>query len=207
MKQGESARPPLNSNLSGQIDLIISGLAADINEMKTIVLIGTNHNFQRPVMGPYAEGIEVFRHTLHELCLQYKIHAIAEEMSLHALHEHDVEESVAQQVCADLGLLHQLSDPSPLERSELGILQDNDIRVEHMLDGWTQEQIEADVLARGSQASGIIRECFWWQKIQEFDTWPLLFICGADHFSSFTDLLNSDGVEVIEACRDWEPKT
>ena len=180
--------------------------AAGIYKMQTIVLIGTNHNYQRPVKGQYAKGIKKFRHTLHKLCQQYKIRAIAEEMSLHALHEHGVAESVAQQVCADLGLRHQLSDPSPDERSELRILQNNDIRAEHLRDGWTQEQIEVDVLARGNQASDKIRERFWWQKIQVLDTWPLLFICGANHFTSLTGLLESAGMEVIETHRDWAPK-
>ena len=79
-------------------------------------------------------------------------------MNWHALQEWNVTQSVAQQVCNLLGLRHQLSDPTPEERHNLDIRQDNDIRVEHLDDEWTQEQIEADVLARGSVPSDRIRE-------------------------------------------------
>ena len=174
--------------------------------MQTVVLVGTSHIFQRPVNGPHADGIEQFRIVIQNLCLQYALAAIAEEMSWHALQEHNVTESVAQQVCVSLGCLrHQLSDPSPEERYKLGILQDNDIRVEHLHDGWTHEQIEADVLARGSAPSNRIREQFWLRKIQELDVWPLLFICGANHFASFAALLRAGHIKVVEAHPDWEP--
>ena len=103
--------------------------------MQTLVLVGTAHKFQRPVGGPHPEGIAQFRDMIQNLCLQHEIAAIAEEMSLHALQEENVTESLAQQVCVLLGLRHQLSDPSPEERCKLGIRQDNDIRAEHLCDG------------------------------------------------------------------------
>ena len=173
--------------------------------MKTVVLVGTNHKFQRPVDGSNADGIAQFRSTIMDICLRHKIAAIAEEMSLHALQEKNVAESVAQQVCTLLGVHHQLSDPSPEERYKLCIRQDNDIRAEHMLDEWTREEIEADVLLRGSTPSDRIREQFWLRKIQELDVWPLLFICGANHFASFAALLRANHVDVFEAHLDWEP--
>lgn len=174
--------------------------------MQTVVLVGTDHNFQRPVNGLHAEGIAQFRILIQELCLQYHLAAIAEEMSVYALAEHNVTESVAQQVCALLGLRHQFSEPSSRdERFKLGIRQDNDIRAEHMISDSTQEQIEADVLARGRVPSDRIRERFWLQKIQEFDVWPLLFICGANHFTSFAALLKASSFNVVEAHPDWEP--
>jgi hypothetical protein len=174
--------------------------------MQTVVLVGTAHKFQRPVNEPNADGIAQFRNMIKDLCPQHEIAAIAEEMSWYALQEQNVTESVAQQVCALLGLRHQLSDPSLEERYKLGIRQDNDIRAEHMFDGWTQEQIEADVLARGSVPSDKIREQFWLRRIQELDVWPLLFICGAHHFTPFATLLSEAGVSVVEAHQDWKLK-
>lgn len=173
--------------------------------MQTVYLVGTAHKFQRPVNGPHADGIAQFRIMIQAQCLQHDLAAIAEEMNWHALQKWNVTESVAQQVCALLGLRHQLSDPSPEERYKLGILQDNYIRAEHMIDEWTQEQIEADVLARGRVPSDRIREQFWLRKIQELDLWPLLFICGANHFTAFTALLRAGHIEVVEVRPDWEP--
>lgn len=175
--------------------------------MPIVVLIGTDHKFQRPGNGPHLKGVAEFRHTLHNLCHQHKIIAIAEEMSLYALQEKGVSESVAQRLCAEQGLPHQFSDPSPEERWKLGIRQDNDIRAEHLSDGWTDEQVKVDVLARGRAVSDLIREQYWWRRIQDLDTWPLLFICGAKHFTSFASLLRCAGVSVVEVCQDWEPTT
>lgn len=173
--------------------------------MQTVFLVGTDHKFQRPVNGPATDGIAQFRTMIQGLCLQHDLAAIAEEMNLPALQKYGVTESVPQQVCALLGLHHQLSDPSHEERYKLGIRQDNDIRAEHMLDEWTQEQIEADVLARGSVRSDRLREQFWLRKILELDAWPLLFICGANHFTSFAALLRAGHIEVVEVHPDWEP--
>ena len=173
--------------------------------MRTVVLVGTAHKFQIAATGDLASAAGEFRKFLRDLCNEHKVRAVAEEMSLHALREKGATESVAQRLCAELGLLHQFSDPCPQERCALGIRQDNDIRAEHLCDGWTQEQIEADVLARGSAMSDRIRERFWWQKLQEFNVWPLVFVCGADHFAPFATLLREAGVNVVEPDRDWEP--
>lgn len=174
--------------------------------MQTVFLVGTSHNFQLPVGGPHADGIAQFRFMILDLCRRHDLDAIAEEMNSYALQENDdVKESVAQQVCASLGRRHQFSDPSPDERYKLGIRKDSDIRVEHLLDEWTQEQIESDVLARGRVPSDKIREQYWLKRIQELDAWPLLFICGADHFTSFAALLRAAGLDVVEAHPDWEP--
>ena len=172
--------------------------------MHTVVLVGTDHKFQRPLNGPTIDEVEQFRAMIQNLCLQHNLAGIAEEMSLRALEENSCTESVAQQVSGLLDLHHQFSDPPREERYKLGIRQDNDIRAEHMLDGWTREQIEADVLARGSVPSDRIRERIWLQKIQELNVWPLLFICGANHFTPFIALLKANCISVVEAHPDWE---
>jgi len=88
----------------------------------------------------------------------------------------------------------------------LGIRTDEDIRIEGWLKSWTQKQIEAVVAKCGTDASDRIREQHeWLRRIQELDTWNLLFICGANHFASFANLLQRAGIAVIEACQDWEP--
>lgn len=174
-------------------------------DMRTVILIGTDHKYQRPIDGPDTQGIELFREALRIVCREHCVQAIAEEMSFEALQEKGLEESVPEQLGSELSLKHQFSDPTQEERWNLGIRQDNDIRAEHFNDGWSQEQIEGDVRARGKVVSDRIRERYWWNRIRELDTWPLLFICGADHYSSFSALLTRQGVKVIESYRDWEP--
>lgn len=173
--------------------------------MRTVILVGTAHKFQIAAAGDLASAAGEFLKFLHDLCSEHKVRAVAEEMNSHALQEKGATESVAQRLCAELRLLHHFSDPCPQERYALSIRQDNDIRAEHLFDGWTQEQIEADVLARGSATSDRICERFWWQKLQEINVWPLVFICGADHFAPLATLLREAGVNVVEPDRDWDP--
>lgn len=169
--------------------------------MKTVVLIGTSHKFQYPAHGEHAEGIQDFHKNICMLCNSFGIRAIAEEMSLDVIKEKGLASSGVQQLCADKGLCHQFSDPSKEERMMLGILQECNIRAKGFLDDWNSERIDLEILA-----SYRIRENYWMSKIKELDTWPLLFICGADHFYSFSNLLSENGIEVVEAYQDWEPK-
>jgi hypothetical protein len=154
--------------------------------------------------GQHAARIESFRDAMREICILQQVRAIAEEMSSQVLDENRVAESVAQQLSAELDLPHQFSDPSKEERMALGIRQDNDIKIEGWLNNWTSEKIEAEILASGRIASDRIRERYWLRRIQELNVWPLLFICGADHFTSFATLLREMGMSVIEAYQDWE---
>lgn len=170
---------------------------------QTVVLVGTSHKFQLPLCGKSIE--QTFFSTIYELSNSYGVNAIAEEMSLEALNEKGATYSIAQQLCNEKSLRHKFVDPTNKERKELGIFQDNDIRIEGFLNNWTPKFIDAEILVRGSDASDSIRENFWLSKIKELDTWPLLFICGADHFNSFADLLRENGVNVVESCKDWEP--
>ncbi len=77
-----------------------------------------------------------FRRVIRDVCLQHKIRTIAEEMNLQALQEDKVSESVPYQVCSELGLLHQYSDPTLHERKVLGIRSDHDIK----LQGWRESR-------------------------------------------------------------------
>lgn len=172
-------------------------------KMRMVVLVGTDHKFQRPVNGSEGARVESFREVIRELCFRYKVQAIAEEMNLQALQEYQITESVACQLCSELRLLHQYSDPSLEERTALGIQRDHDIELQGWRERWPREKIDAALHNYGSLASDQIREKEWLCRIQELDAWPLLFICGANHFVAFAALLRHAGVTVIEACQDW----
>ena len=174
--------------------------------MRTIYLIGTSHTFQLPSNELHSNEIVKFQQMIQTFCTSYRVSGIAEEMNQQVLDGKLIAKSVAQKVCELLGIYHQFSDPSQKERYELGIRQDNDIRVDHVFKKSTPAEIEADVLARGSVPSDRIREQFWLRKIQELNVWPLLFICGASHFTEFAKLLRSNSIDVIEIHRDWTPE-
>lgn len=172
--------------------------------MQTVVIIGTDHPYQR-VTDEGVEEIRQFRSAILDVVTSQAIEAIAEEMSKEALQRYGATYSVAELLCAELGIPHQFSDPTNSERYRLGIRQDSDIRAEHLTDGWTEEEIEADVQARGANASDRIREQHWWQRILELNRWPVLFICGANHVEPFVKLQKKNRVQALVAHSDWEP--
>ena len=178
---------------------------------KRVILIGTSHAYQfgdGAVFGDTtcsSEDAKQFRQYLTDVHNLHRIRAFAEEMSLDALAEMELTASLPKIVADKLSVCHRYCDPTHQEKVQLGIRQDNDIRSDHMVDGWTKEQIEADVLARGSLPSDRIREQFWLRSIQGLDVWPLLFICGANHFTSFAALLRVGHIDIVEEHRDWKP--
>ncbi len=151
--------------------------------------------------GEHAEGIKSFHSYIHTLCDLYKIRTIAEEMSLDVMKEKGFSSSGVQQLCTENGLYHQYSDPSREDRKKLNILQEADISAKGFINDWTPKQVDSEILV-----SYQIRENIWLSRINEFDVWPLLFICGANHFDSFSNLLSENRFEVVKADQDWEPK-
>ena len=172
--------------------------------MRTVVLIGTDHRYQRASDADDGDETQ-FRNTILEILDRQAIKSIAEEMSKEALAHHGAKNSIVELVCTERGIPHQFSDPTNSERLRLEIRQDSDIRAEHLSDGSTQEQIEADVEARGANASDRVREKYCWHRIQELQKWPILFICGANHVDPLVELLTKDGAHAVIAHRDWEP--
>ncbi len=49
--------------------------------MRAVVLVGTDHKFQRPMNGAGVAEVESFRNAIRDLCIRHKVHAIAEEMN------------------------------------------------------------------------------------------------------------------------------
>lgn len=166
--------------------------------MPKIVLIGTSHNYQ--VDGPNPEIGRQFRHLLRLLCAEYGIKAIAEEMNQAALDERGATESIACVLAAELKLGHQFSDPSPILRKELAVRSENEIKTDGFLYNWADEHIDAEV-----RKSHDIRERYWLNQLLILNSWPLLFICGANHVEPFLALLRKNDFEVIAPFFDWEP--
>lgn len=166
--------------------------------MAKIVLVGASHKYQTGFAK--VEVIEQFTHLLHSLCYEHGVTSIAEEMNQAALTEAGVTESVAGAIATELKLTHQLSDPLPEIRQQLGIRAENDIQAQGFINNWTQAQIEFEV-----RKSLDAREQYWLGQLKILNSWPLLFVCGANHSESFSALLRSCGFEVLVSVADWEP--
>ncbi len=165
-----------------------------------VVLIGTAHEYQIGDAKTEEDSIAQFRQLLIALCSKHSVKAIAEEMSQAFLEECGVSESIAYSVAAEMKLEHQLSDPPPELRTQLGIRTENDIRAHGFLNNWNQQQIETEI-----RKSHDIRERYWLDQVLSLNTWPLLFVCGAIHSEPFSALLRDRKFEVIVPFSDWEP--
>jgi hypothetical protein len=168
--------------------------------MAKIVLVGTSHKYQTRGLGLDATYAEQFEHLLISLCSEYMIKGIAEEMNQAALAERNITETVAQAVSAALEIKHQLSDPPPQIRQKLGVRGENDIRAYGWLQNWSPERIETEV-----RQSHEIRERYWLTQLHILNSWPLLFVCGANHSAHFSELLQKEGFDVVVEFSDWVP--
>jgi len=128
------------------------------------------------------------------------VKAIAEEMSIEALERHGVHQSICKQVADALRLAHRYCDPSSQERKALGVVEDDDIRMAGFFAGRDPQEVEADV-----RASYAIRERCWLEHLLQLDTWPVLFVCGANHAEPFQALLQANGIVVHVLFTNWAP--
>lgn len=168
--------------------------------MAKVILIGTSHKYQCLGGGADAESIEKFKRMVRLACLEHGAKAVAEEMSEAAIKERRASESATQTLCREIGLEHQLSDPSPELRTQLSICNVNDIKLKGILENWTDDHIEAAV-----RKSHETRERFWLKQLCALDVWPVVFVCGAEHCNSFVELLEANNIEVVIVFKDWNP--
>ncbi|MCY4613324.1 MAG: hypothetical protein OXB94_06870 [Nitrospira sp.] len=99
-----------------------------------IVLIGTSHPYQTAEERCPPQGAQTFQRFLLEACRRYDIRTVAEEMNVEALVEVKRNESIPQRVASELSLTHLFCDPDRKQRRELGLLQENDIRIQQFSD-------------------------------------------------------------------------
>lgn len=155
-----------------------------------IIIVGTSHTIQiaTPELKPFLE----------RLCREFKVCAVAEEMSEEALGEKNCAASIPMQVAHALRLSHRFCDPNRTERASLGICQENDIRIS----AFPSTLPESEVATRLAE-SHAKRERYWLEQLRGLNLWPVLFVCGADHVASFCQLLKQEGIAAHVAAEDW----
>lgn len=177
--------------------------------MRKVVLLGTEHPIQLGKSSP-----ESFRSVLIEECEKNEVEAIAEEIT-------KANDTIAIQLAADRQYKYLNADPGYTERMERGIKNNieqdiiNEYKNKHFeIAIWprdaNQETLPTEVwneYSKRYEKAYRMHEKIWLEKIQEFDYWPLLFICGANHFEEFSKLLIASEFQVIESHKHWMPKS
>ena len=165
--------------------------------MKKAVLLGTSHpiqsgNDQKASFQPYIE----------QLCDIHNVNAIAEEID-------DQYRSIAAVVSDKLNIMYKIIEPTSAEREKLGIEKEHQILYQltqlNEIENWPDEA-SPDVYEEYTDRVQIThrkRESEWLKRIDELNTWPVLIICGADHYQHFYHLLSSSGIDVIKAKDKW----
>lgn len=157
-----------------------------------IIIVGTSHTIQ-------TTDLEL-KPFLTRLNQEFKVCAVAEEMSEETLAEKGCTASIPMQVASVLHLPHRFCDPNREERAELNIRQENDIRAQAFLSNPTLSEPEIQKLIAESYVK---REQYWFERLRDLNLWPALFICGADHVKSFSQLVKQQGVAAHVAAKDW----
>lgn len=176
---------------------------------KRLFLIGTSHTYQYGAAEAASknascsrEAEKAFRQAIAAAVKEHSITSIAEELNMQALAEVERTASVPQLMAISLGLPHVYCEPDRHERVALGIEQENTIRVFAHLNRKSEEDVQVALMEQFLK-----RESVWRERIEKLDIWPVLFICGANHVSSFSSLIEQSGVSCEVIHSDWQTST
>ena len=164
-------------------------------------IVGTNHAIQRGGRGSTADEVAKFRELLVRIVADHNIQIAFEEM-------HEAEREVAFTVCEQV--CNERETPIPVRFVDLSRGQRLDLAVDHWAehalksklitnDMRSQKLDEAEtlnsqlysesVVAQSiSKLSHGVRERIWLARMIKSNSWPALFICGANHVKSVSRL-------------------
>lgn len=157
-------------------------------------IIGVHHNIQYKFLPQESQYFQ-FEAYLKVRVAEYGVTMIAEELSEEAMQSCEVKESIGQKVARELGIEHQLCDPTSEERKSLGIPSEAELKQRLGLGKFLKDD-ELRRLDAEKQKYWPIRERFWLDRIRHAAGQAVLFICGDSHVDSFRWLLESEGLDV-----------
>lgn len=174
--------------------------------MKKAILVGTSHTIQRG-----NSKAQEFESYIRKVCSSYSIKAITEEID-------NKNTYICYDICKDLKIEYTIIEPTEKEKQDLGILTLNEIvnlmhnkylqsdtpvdkpRLEQWPENPSKENLPEDIYNEYEnmfQNTCRQREEEWLNRIINFNTWPVLVICGADHYEPFKKFLTENNFEVI----------
>ncbi|MXY70361.1 MAG: hypothetical protein F4Y47_17670 [Acidobacteriia bacterium] len=154
---------------------------------RSVLVVGTDHQIQ--MQGPHGskEASENLKALLVRLCIAEKPKAIAEEMSVDALNESNVNETVPHAVANERNLAHKYCDMDRKTRIRFGVLDKNEIKMRAF-------QTNTDP-SKCLQIREQKRELYWLDQLNILNQFPVIFVCGYCHVKSFCELLEKNGFE------------
>ena len=158
-----------------------------MNPDTKIIVIGTSHPLQCGNEKYCSkEQIQGFTQWLEQICRDYRIECIVEEMSDEGLKIQGVENTIAYALSKNLNLKkHRYTDLSNEHEADLCIFIDD-----FMLRETTNEKKCSKRELLHQHLLNPIRERFWLANILNLNIWPTLFICGSEHVNNMVRLIN-----------------
>ena len=156
-----------------------------------IHIVGTNHELQhsarpkRAAEGLVKKAREELQEYLRLEIKRLKPVVVAEE-SVEEVLKCLGAESTVKAIADECGIKHLYCDPDSVTRNRLGV----PIGSEHL----TEEE---------KQKFHKIRENYWYQQIEPYNGQAILFVCGAEHVSSFRALLEQYKCRIETLCEYW----
>jgi hypothetical protein len=165
---------------------------------RTVLILGTDHGFQTRDSKFTEPQHKQFATYVVKTARDHCVVGLAEEYSLDNLADDEITETTIQTFARELGLKHRFCDPDMKTRAELSIRQENQIRVSVFPKQLTEVEVQ-----RRLEESLRARERYWLSELVEFNTWPVIFICGADHSLPFLNLLRTNNLDAVLLTQDW----
>ena len=120
-------------------------------------------------------------------------------MSLEALKGYpNVKMTICQITAERLNILHRYCDPDSFQREKLGITSEQEVSLDGFFNNRSPQSIETRRFAESE-----IREKYWLDQLLDMNTWPVLFVCGANHAESFPKILDDQTIAYEIIVRDW----
>ena len=166
-----------------------------------IYILGTSHSIQCGIPSLPVGHADSFTAEVKSLLEKYQIKCIAEEMSADGLEHQKVSETLSQSLAASLKIDYQAIDLSSKERAGLK-LDDSTV-----LKAMRAVNISCNTSFQGvfSDLVDEVRERVWVARMLAKDSWPVLFICGANHAAAVEKLSRAVGLTAETMHVDYKP--
>jgi len=166
-----------------------------------VIIIGTSHKLQAGHYDYSSSQLKAFDALIDTAKKKYKAKFIAEEMSIDVLRDYKVTDTIAKKFADRKRLGHRYVDLTDPERATF--------KVDHL--GLHQvgqtARLSATQFAALEKTVDELRECVWLVRVLNINTWPVLFICGANHAPRVQNLFNTVGKCAIIEVNDYEAIT
>ena len=166
-----------------------------------VYILGTSHPLQCGAPKCAEESIRKFEIEIGEICSNFEIKRIAEEMSSDGLEHHEVTKTVCRRVANANDIPHEYVDLGREERSHFSLDDSvviNTVRRHSISNGGPFRKAFDDLV-------NAVRKRVWVARILSGNEWPVLFVCGSEHTVSIQELFGQLSINSKIAHCDYEP--